>query len=198
MRVIICRPFFFFVFRTQKGGRAPSRSLQRLWKLVIRIVTTFIVCKWDLWWACGLFSVMIEVKHVVDHVLACSCFTLYKYLRYQWFNLQLLEATSTTRLTLVCVLDVFIRVALYLTVAHSASQQMETTCLQIELVYLFLKFSSLEMCIYFACWRFHWCFVDVIDLQGLNLTLVVFNAFDCGVLLEITALLPRHHWKFSH
>ena len=103
MRVIICKPFFFFVFRTQKGGRAPSCSLQRLWKLVIRIVTTFIVCKWDLWWACGLFSVMIEVKHVVDHVLACSCFTLYKYLRYQWFNLQLLEATSTTRVTLICM-----------------------------------------------------------------------------------------------
>ena len=198
MRVIICKPFFFFVFRTQKGGRDPSRSLQRLWKLVLRIVTTFIVCKWDLWWACGLFSVMIEVKHVVDHVLAFSCLHFintwdindltFNY----WKQLQLLIWHWY-----VCVVDVFIRVALYLTVAHSTSQQMETTCLQIELVYLFLKFSSLEMCIYFACWLFHWCFLDVIDLQGLNLSLVIFNAFDCGVLLEITALLPRHHWKFS-
>ena len=69
-RVKICKPFFFFVFGTQKGGRAPRRSQRRPWKLGIRIVTTFILCKWDSWWACGLFSAMIKVVRVVDHVLA--------------------------------------------------------------------------------------------------------------------------------
>ena len=39
-------------------------------------------------------------------------------------------------------------------------------------------------------------FIDValmsyVDLQGLDITC------DCGRLLEIAALLPRHHWKFS-
>ena len=69
-RVKICKPFFFFVFGTQKGGRAPRRSQRRPWKMGIRIVTTFILCKWDSWWACGLFSAMIKVVRVVDHVLA--------------------------------------------------------------------------------------------------------------------------------
>ena len=39
-------------------------------------------------------------------------------------------------------------------------------------------------------------FIDValmsyVDLQGLDITC------DCGRLLEIAALLPRHHWKLS-
>ena len=40
-----------------------------MWELGIRIATTFIVCKWDSWWAGGLFSAMIEVMRVVDHDL---------------------------------------------------------------------------------------------------------------------------------
>ena len=28
-----------------------------------------IACKWDSWWACSIFSAMIEVMRVVDHVL---------------------------------------------------------------------------------------------------------------------------------
>ena len=48
---------------------------------------------------------------------------LYKYLRYQWFNLPvLLEATSTTHLTLhLCHRCVLIRVASYLTIIYSTS-----------------------------------------------------------------------------
>ena len=60
-----CLFFFLIFFRGhQFGGHAPRRSYRRLWELGIRIVTTFIVCKWDLWWACGLFSAMNELTHV--------------------------------------------------------------------------------------------------------------------------------------
>ena len=33
-------------------------------------MTTFILCKCNAWWACGLFSGMIEVTRLVEHVLA--------------------------------------------------------------------------------------------------------------------------------
>ena len=46
---------------------------------------------------------------------------------------------------------------------------METTSLQIELLYLFSKYSSWEMCIYFSFWRLHLCFLGVVELQGLYL-----------------------------
>ena len=48
---------------------------------------------------------------------------------------------------------------------------METTSLQIELVYLFLKFSIMGnvYCIYFSYWRLHWCFRDVIEVQRLEI-----------------------------
>ena len=34
-----------------------------------RVLLTFIVCKWVLWWACGLFSATIEITNQVYHVL---------------------------------------------------------------------------------------------------------------------------------
>ena len=33
-----------------------GRSWWRPWKLGIRIVTTFVLCKWVFWWACGLIG----------------------------------------------------------------------------------------------------------------------------------------------
>ena len=73
---------------------------------------------------------------------------------------------------------------------------METTSLQIELVYLFSKFSNMgKVYLFFIlmsslmfprCHRF-----------ARSQSLPRGIAFDCGRLLEITALLPRHHWKFS-
>ena len=69
--------FLKFFFRGhQFGGHAPRRSYRRLWELGIRMVTTFIVCKCDFWWACGLFSAMTELTHVswwrfLRKLLAC-------------------------------------------------------------------------------------------------------------------------------
>ena len=35
-------------------------------RLTGRVLQTVIVCKWILWWACGLFSAMIEMtRHVL-------------------------------------------------------------------------------------------------------------------------------------
>ena len=97
-------------------------------------------------------------------------------------------------------MDVFIRVALYLTVQRTLlaalHRPMETTSLQIELVYLFSKYSCVENVYLFfiltSSLTFPWCrgFASSRSLpRGI--------AFDCGRLLEITALLPKHHWKFS-
>ena len=57
----------------------------------------------------------------ISQLLRLSGIAHYKYLRYQGFNLWLLlEATSTTpNWSYVCVTDVFIWVALYLTITHS-------------------------------------------------------------------------------
>ena len=77
------------------------------------------------------FSLLYVFKWLIFTVVKMwSRIALYKYFRYQWFNLQLLlEATSTTPLMLRmchgCVntvnitLSQPIRVALYLTVSHS-------------------------------------------------------------------------------
>ena len=74
-----CRRFFFFLFLFfffftcpfRKVVQSPKRSYRRLqWKLGKRIMTTFIVCKWVLWWACSLFLAMTKMTHSVDHVLA--------------------------------------------------------------------------------------------------------------------------------
>ena len=110
------------------------------------------------------------------------------------FNHQLLEATSTTRLTLrMChrcvykcriVLDCY---ALLLAVLH---RPMETTSLQTELVYLFSKFSSMGNVYSFFILTSSLMFLNVVDLQG---SLPRGIAFDCGRLFEITAFLPRHH-----
>ena len=79
------------------------------------------------------FSLLYVFKWLIFTVVEkWSRIALYKYFRYQWFNLQLLlEATSTTPLMLRmchgCVntvnitLSQPIRVALYLTVTHSIS-----------------------------------------------------------------------------
>ena len=74
---------------------------------------------------------------------------------------------------------------------------METTSLQIEEVDLISKYSSLgNVYLFFIltsslmfplCRRF---------ARSRSLPRGI-NAFDCGRLLEITVLLPRHHWKFS-
>ena len=73
---------------------------------------------------------------------------------------------------------------------------METTSLQIELVCLFSKFSSMgNVYLFFiltSSSMFPWCrrFASSRSLpRGI--------AFDCGRLREITALFPKHHWKFS-
>ena len=85
---------------------------------------------------------------------------LYKYLRYQWFNLKLLEATLTTRVRLRichgCVCTWLSR-----TLHAALHRPMETTSLQIEPVYLFSKFSSLgNVSLFFiltSSLMFPWC-----------------------------------------
>ena len=69
-------------------------------------------------------------------------------------------------------MDMFIRVALYLTVTHStcstSSSQWKLLVYKFELVYLFSKFSSLGNVYYFPQKRLHWCFLDIVDFQGVD------------------------------
>ena len=79
---------------------------------------------------------------------------LYKYLRYQWFNLQLLEATSTTHLTSrICHGCVYkgikLCTLLSCTILAVLHRPVETASLHIELVSLFSKFSSLGSVYFF-------------------------------------------------
>ena len=97
-------------------------------------------------------------------------------------------------------MDVFIRVAFFLTVQRTLlaarHRPMETSSLQIKLVYFFSKYSSLQNVYLFfiltSSLMFPWC-------RGFpsSRSLPCGIAFDCGRLLEITASLPKHHWKFS-
>ena len=72
-----CRRFFVFVFvffhvSVPKGSSASQAFLSKTVETgkKNRIMTTFIVCKWVLWWACSLFLTMTKMTHSVDHVLA--------------------------------------------------------------------------------------------------------------------------------
>ena len=75
------KKLFLCVYPSQIGGHAPRRSQRRPWKLGIRIVTTFIVCKWVLWWACGLLLAMTEcLSHfssLAKFFLPCKKITLF-------------------------------------------------------------------------------------------------------------------------
>ena len=101
-------------------------------------------------------------------------------MRYQLFNLKLPEATSTTRPMSYRETAVKFRGArehcstvwhsnfcnwLSCTLLAALHRPMETASLQIELVYLFSKFSSLGSvyCIYFSYWHLHWCFFDALS-----------------------------------
>ena len=108
---------------------------------------------------------------------------LYKYLRYQWFNLQLLEATSTTHLTSRichgCVYkDIKLCTLLSCTILAVLHRPVETTSLHIELVSLFSKFSSLGSVYFFfilkSSYMFPWC----VDLQILG------QSFSCVITFE--------------
>ena len=90
-------------------------------------------------------------------------------MRYQLFNLKLPEETSTTRpmsrMWHGCVYKGNFCNWLSCTLLAALHRPMETTSLQIELVYLFSKFSSLGSvyCIYFSYWHLHWCFFDALS-----------------------------------
>ena len=92
-----------------------------------------------------------------------------------------------------------VSVELYSIVVHSACsshQPMESTSLQIELVYLLLKFSSIGNVYLFFILTSSLMFPRSCRYAR-SRSLPHAIAFDCGRFVEITELLPRYHWKFS-
>ena len=89
-------------------------------------------------------------------------------------------------------MDVFIRVDLYFTVQRTLlaarHRPMETTSLQIELVYLFSKYSSVENVYIFFILSSSLMFPCCRGFAR-SRSLPRGTAFDCGRLLEIKALL---------
>ena len=77
MQALLCFFFLFFLFfffhvSVPKGSSASQAFLSKTVETgkKNRILTTFIVCKWVLWWACSLFLTMTKMTPSVDHVLA--------------------------------------------------------------------------------------------------------------------------------
>ena len=68
--VVVC--CFFFRVSVPKGSSASQAFLSKNveTRKKNRIMTTLIVCKWVMWWACSLFLTMTKMTHSVDHVLA--------------------------------------------------------------------------------------------------------------------------------
>ena len=70
----------------QLRRHAPNRSWRRPWKLGIRMVTTFVVCKWVSWWACGLFLAMNEMTYVSWLRFCCLAMMKFSPNRGPWFS----------------------------------------------------------------------------------------------------------------
>ena len=56
--------FFLCVWAPTTTPCSQAFLAETRWKLGIRMVTTFVVCKWVSWWACGLFLAMNEMTYV--------------------------------------------------------------------------------------------------------------------------------------
>ena len=110
-------------------------------------------------------------------------------------NLQLLEATSTTRLTFCTMYMSWMYCASLSCALLAALQQpVETSSLQIKLVYYFI-FEVL----FFSYWHLHWCFLNVVALQGLDLCLVVLPLIveDCLKLQHYyLAIIGNFYFRF--
>ena len=89
IKMSACFFFNFFAFisvnssKMESIGDRPYGFLGTAPKLEIRIVKTFVVCKWVSWGACGLFSAMTEMTHV-----SWTCV-------WQWCNFPRIEALDT-------------------------------------------------------------------------------------------------------
>ena len=87
--------FFFFVGPSRKGGKLPGvpNGDRGNW-----FVTTFIVCKWALWWACGLSSAVNEMTHVSWKRFRCLAMTKFSPNRDPWLSCNYARVNTPSRM----------------------------------------------------------------------------------------------------